>query len=67
MVVQFSRSNAINFHMLGLAPPGHNLVILLILGDGDICAHQVADGLVLFVNLVFSLDHLLLFEINGDG
>jgi hypothetical protein len=55
---------AVDLEAGGLSPRGDDLVISLVLGNGDILEHQVADGIQLLGALTLDLFELLLSKFN---
>ena len=46
VVVKLSRGDSIDLDLSRLAPGGHNEVVFLVFGNGDVSTHNVADGTV---------------------
>lgn len=64
MMMKVTEGLAVDLEAGWLAPRGHDLVVRLILGNGHILEHQVADGIQLFCALTLDLFELLLSKFN---
>jgi len=64
MMMKVTESLAVDLEAGGLAPRGDDLVVCLVLGNGHILEHQVADGIQLLGAFTLYLFELLLSKFN---